>query len=368
MKSLEGLLANTGRAVRIRQLVKIARDTESPEKADSEARQLEFPLTFARETRLLATIKRDHPKEFWARIDQWLKQASDVKERVFSCELGPRSTGELVALGELSFRPNPFLPPIFWDFELRDDEESLFSSDREKPLSEEARIVGIFCTLTDSSSSLPVDLLVDLWRNNFGERVVTFKRRFEDGYEIHWTRIIPEKEDGERYKRVVVKYNKPELRPCEEAVFKKLDPKERNLLGIEEPDVFCLSLLSRVGYVVFLEGMGTKKLVFSIKTFYQFSNLFHEGARRCDRAYEGSDPRWLRSGFPLMIVPELCESLSHIETTECALQEELWRIFASCSPIIDGGATLWKLFGFRSESTSIYNTDFATMLVPPSKS
>lgn len=201
-------------------IIMIVEETDSPSAAQKRAEDREYPYTAMNMIRELAMLKRndlDVYKNF-APIEWACANASSVIQRVFSCQWGPLRATEADYPGILFITPHAYLPPLFWEYELRDEDNvSVFKTGHESQalpdlassqiafLATRAtndRMDSIRCIVGSASHSIPIGLNIEhcATRTTFS-RAHLAKRfcweRYDRPHNQQFARwIIDEKGDG----------------------------------------------------------------------------------------------------------------------------------------------------------------------------
>ena len=360
MNSPEELVRNTVNAINNPELLHIAESSGSPSIAEKTAEDKEYPLPLVREIRLLAVLKRDHPQVFSKATEGKLKSSKDDFRRIFPCYI--KDYHDFNIQGELHIMLHPFLPPIFWDYEIcHADGEPIFSCDVSTPLPYETEKHGVECTLSASSKSLPVGLTIKA-RKGYGyenDRQLTFERKLE-GWSIKWARVIPRQPKDkdfspiESYERITSWNNRGSWGDC--VILRNL----------------CLFLISSFCYPA---GINSS-LLFRVQTLYNFHSLslskenFDEYG--CSKVEElplpAEIPMWfntLKSNKILLSMLFFDEEISHHRDSQEPIQEHIGKIIENTPGYIDGLKTLWNYFGFKNTEPRIYNHGRVCQMLPP---
>ena len=195
--SPEELLKKLNKLYEEPELLAIVNQGDSPSEIEAVAEKNEYPLSLVREARYAGILKRDHvaayenafkkSKTLSAREISSLVNKARLSTKQFACNWGSQErSNEFPQSGIMAVTPHQFLPPLFWDYELRNEEEVLvFSSKTAIP---EHQRTNIRCLFTEGSRSIPVGMLLICEKHGDKFR---FRRVIEDDTVFWWDRVNP---------------------------------------------------------------------------------------------------------------------------------------------------------------------------------
>jgi len=385
MQSLADLQKRTKNAREDDRLVSIVRIAESPSQAERMALELEHPLSLVKEVRHLAVLKRDYSDDFWQSIDTTFTtlttelSLTDPKE--IPCYFGRYSFGgprvqDPTEQGVLVFRPHPFLPPLFWDYEIKDEEgKTLFST---APYIDEdfmgcGKYDGVRIQLTAGTNSLPIGLVINIESSiNVGVSLIFGVNKGEAA--SRWHRFVPMKKSGksESFDWECIPGHRF-VNHDSSVLLRKLSPNELEVLFGEKE--------FRLGgeYVLTVEhhlgcSVNDKDMVFELTAHYKFESpwykewpehnhcrkLFVSGSRE-----SGNMP--LCRPFNVLISCMLGNGRG-ITVCDEPLEASVQDFIDGTPKEINGLATIRKFFSFKKSVFESYNTvhsrEFDPSLVP----
>ncbi len=149
----------------IPELVGIVKMCEHPSTAEEIAEKIEYPTSLLREVRYAGMLKRDFLNVFRETFDPITSIADALKgnrtrTKYFSCGWGIDNfslfSESFELPGILAVTPHPFLPPLFWEYELAgSDTGQIIFSHKKGNLSSQGNISVL---VTEGSHSIPVGL------------------------------------------------------------------------------------------------------------------------------------------------------------------------------------------------------------------
>ena len=383
MQSLADLQKRTKNAREDDRLVTIVQITESPSQADRMALELEYPLSLVGEVRHLAVLKRDYSDIFSHDFgDAPQVEPSLTNPKEILCYFGRYSFGgprvhDPTEQGVLVFRPHPFLPPLFWDYEIKDEEgKTLFST---APHINESFTGygndndGVRIQLTAGTNSLPIGLVINFESDIDVGVSLTFKVSKGEAAS-RWHRFVPmeksRKSESFNWEHIP---GRRFANHDSSVLLRKLSSNELEVLFGEK------SLRLGGEYILTVEhclgcSVNDKDMVFELTAHYQFKSpwykewpeyiyckkLFAPGSRE-----SGNMPLFRPFNTLISCIPG---NGSGITVCDEPLEASVQDFIDGTPKEIDGLATMRKFFSFKKSVFNSYNTEpfreFDPNLVP----
>lgn len=377
--TVEELLTQTKTAQQHLLLVKIVDEAESAQKAEEKAEKLEFPTPMLREVRLLWKLSQKYPESF-ANIKTNVPAIPQrgLESRIFPCSYKSKFSED--RYGIMIVTPHSVLPPIFWDYTLRDEEGSVgYSSSHgvgeEYNNSDFAERTE--CVLAHGSRSLPASLKIIFEKELSGIKIefIVDKKQVgsypADTEVFTWIRHIvfdrQSKQKKEWYERTTsslfhgADHNR--------AIFKELTEDEVRAFdeGAYYENGEHWSLVLETHTQTPIGEKHNKDISFFITTVYRA--LQHEKWRECTPDNPFRLKKLEKALLPYRNTGSVhfmwSPFISHMGVRDYRLNvrirytsvEEAISVILSHTPDkVDGLAALWSLFGFKSTyGTHIYN-------------
>lgn len=381
-RTLYELLAQTSAAQKDSMIVATIDGARSAEEADREVGELEFPTPIVREARLLFKIKRAWPtafEEIKKKLGIGEKPVIDFGERTFPISYGSglHYQDMLDGYGSLLVKPDPLLPPIFWNYTLLDENgDVIYSTEEgvgEKHKHGNLGTDGVECALAHGSRSLPASLNIrflpelDGFKVEFSvtaksigcspkyRNVFTWTRHISKNYIERFERTTSQSEWGESEHRTSFRM----LTEEEAKLFDRVDK------GITRGS-WALFLETRVNAP--LDEEFSEYLSFLVTTIYLTSSNWRERMEEGGCHFNKLDWAYLLHrplALDFLSIGQI-PFISHtgikknngqrIRTCHTTVEKAVHDISLRTPNQVNGVAALWYFFGFKStSSTNIYN-------------
>lgn len=380
MQSLADLQKKTKNAREDDFLVTIAKIADNPSQAERMALELNYPLFLVKEVRHLAVLKRDYSDVFrhdFGDVPQVEPSLTDPKE--IPCYFGryrhgwPGAQDDLTEQGVLVFRPHPFLPPLFWDYEIKDEEgKTLFST---APHIDEDFIGcgmsdGVRIQLTAGTNSLPIGLVINFEYDIDVGVLLTFEVSKGEAAS-RWHRFVP-MEKSKKSESFDWEYipGRRSVNHNSSVLLRKLSPNELEALFGEKKlrfgGEYVLTVLHRLGCSV-----NDKDMVFELTAHYQFESPWHKKWPEHNHCRKLFVPDYHSGNMPLfrpinVLISCIPWNGNGITVRDEPLEASVQDFIDGTPNRIDGLATMKNFFGFKKNVIDSYNSVLYTEEHSPS--
>lgn len=378
-QTLETLTEQTDRVQRYPQLKTIVSKADSAQQAENAANELEFPTPLLREVRLLYKLRCSYPEAFEVIQKNNSRHPMPEVLRVFPCSYKSKYSEDMY--GTMLVEPHPWLPPIFWDYKLLDEDGDIIYSPKgigEKYYRKNGFEARTQCVLSHGSKSLPAALGICFEKTVDGIKIEFTAEKKSDvscypAYtnSFSWTRHIDSRKTPptEWFERQTGSSRSGKDR--ERVIFKTLTDKEYSSLdgaGSHDQNNEYWSLILETQVNVPLDEQWSRFSAYLVMTTYHMSRyrpwrefaqdeplMFIKVERTAMAFHNSGSAHYMRSPFVFHL--GIGENIRHNITNGYSDLGKTIDYIASRSPEhVNGSESLWYFFGFKNtREQRIYN-------------